>query len=169
MKIFRLNERAQIPEFATTGSACFDLKACLDLDAKIVCYNPLNKETYVPVKHINGKVGVQLYPQQRILMPTGLILDIPKGHMVKIYPRSGTALKKGLVLGNGTGIIDSDYVEELFVMLHNTSDGVAVIEDGERIAQAMLEKILTYDLAEVKTRPFRKTEREGGFGSTGTS
>jgi dUTP pyrophosphatase len=169
MKIFRLNEKAQIPEFATEGSACFDLKARLDLNAKLICYNPLNKETNVPVKIINGKVGVQLYPQQRMLVPTGLIFDIPKGHVLKLFPRSGSALKKGLVLGNGTGIIDSDYVEELFVVIHNISDAVAVIEDGERIAQAMLEKTLTYDLVEVKTRPSRKTEREGGFGSTGTS
>lgn len=167
MKVFRLNEKAELPQFATEGSACFDLKARIDIGQKIRFFNPLNKETYSQVKMMNGKVCVQLYPQQRMMIPTGLIFNIPKNHVLKIYPRSSIAFKKGLTLANGTGIIDSDYVEELFILVENKTDAVIVIEDGERIAQAMLEKTLTYDLVEVKTRPSQKTDRDGGIGSTG--
>lgn len=169
MKIFRVNKRAELPKFATSGSACFDLRACFELDTRISYYNAVNKESFTPVRIINGKTCVQIYPQQRALIPTGLIFDIPYQHVLKIYPRSGTSLKKGLILGNGTGIIDSDYVEETFVILHNTSDAVAVIEDGERIAQAILEQTLVYNIEETEERPSQKTERNGGFGSTGTS
>lgn len=168
MKVFRLNENAKIPEFATEGSACFDIRACLKGIDNVRFYNPLNKETFTPVRTLGGKLGVQLYPGQRMMVPTGLIFNIPKGSVIKIYPRSGTALKKGLVLANMTGIIDSDYVEETFILLQNTSDSVVFIEDGERIAQGMLEKTSSYDLKEVQTRPSRKTDRDGGMGSTGT-
>lgn len=164
-----MNENVQLPEFATEGSACFDIRAFLQEGGRIRLYNPLNKETLTPVKRQGGKLGVQIYPGQRMMIPTGLIFNIPKGSVLKIYPRSGTALKKGLILVNQTGIIDSDYVEETFILLHNMTDGVQFIENGERIAQGMMEKLSSYELKETKTRPSRKTDRDGGMGSTGTN
>jgi dUTP pyrophosphatase len=169
MNVYRMNPRAELPRFQTAGSACFDLKALLEVGQTVVCYNPLNKETRVPVKNISGKPSIQLYPQHRALIPTGLIFDIPEGHVVRVYPRSGNSLKRGLQLANSTGIVDSDYVEEIFVILQNTSEAVVVVEDGERISQAMLEQVLSYELTEVTERPSQKTERNGGFGSTGAS
>jgi dUTP pyrophosphatase len=169
MKAFRLNKKAELPKFSTTGSACFDIKACFDNNNKITYYNALNKESVSHARVISNKICVQLYPMQKMLIPTGLIFDIPEGHVLKIYPRSGSSLKKSLVLANGTGIIDSDYVEETYVILQNTSDAVVIVEDGERIAQAMLEKTLVYTIEEVEERPSQKTERNGGFGSTGIS
>ena len=167
MKIFRDNARAEMPSFATSGSACFDLKACMDLNLKVKLFNPLNKETEVIVKNILGKPAIQIHPMFRALVPTGLIFDIPKGHVLKIYPRSGLALKSGLVLGNGTGIIDSDYVDPTFVILHNVSESIAIVSDGDRIAQGMLEKVLSYAMEETTEKPKQKTDRNGGFGSTG--
>jgi len=169
MKIYRDNELATIPEFATEGSACFDLRACFTEGDKIRAYNPHNKEMNLPVKMISGNVGVQLHAAFRTLIPTGLIFDIPKNHEMKIYVRSGLALKYGITLANNVAVIDSDYVEPTYVMLYNASDTPIYIHHGDRIAQAQLIPLKSYSLTERKTRPEQKTDRVGGLGSTGAS
>lgn len=169
MKIFKNNPEADIPTFATSGSAAFDLKACLTEGAAIRAFNPHNKEMNLPVRRAtNGLMMVQIQPQFRTLVPTGLILDIPAKHVVKLYIRSSMALKYGLGLANDVGIIDSDYVDPLFVMLYNMCDTPINIYHGDRIAQGILEKTLTYELSERATKPELKTDRDGGMGSTGT-
>lgn len=70
-------------------------------------------------------------------------------------------------MANGVGIIDSDYVEESFIMLENISDSMAMITHGERVAQCLIEKTLVLKLDEVTEKPGQKTDRDGGFGSTG--
>lgn len=168
MKIFKSNVNAIIPEFATEGSACFDLRACFDENVKVKAYNPHNREMFFPVKtSSNGKLSIQLQPQFRTLVPTGLIFDIPKNHVMKIYIRSSMALKNGLCLANNTAIIDSDYVDPTYVMLYNMTDTPIMVYEGDRIAQAMLEKTLTYKLEETSEKPTQKTDRDGGMGSTG--
>jgi len=169
MEIFRVSENAEIPAFATKGSACFDLKACLDSDAKVKAYNPHNKETYVPVKQSNGGLSIQVPPSFRALIPTGLIFDISTGYELKVHIRSSMAFKYGIVLANSTGVIDSDYVDPTYVMVYNISDTPVTIYHGDRIAQAQLVKLEEYDLTETKTRPAKKTDRDGGIGSTGTN
>lgn len=168
MKIFKANENAEIPEFATEGSACFDLRVCLDANTRIKAFNPHNRESLFPVKKdSSGKLFTQVQPAFRTLVPTGLIFDIPKGHVLKMYIRSSMALKYGLSLANDTGIIDSDYVEPTYVMLYNMGDTPITLYHGDRIAQAMLEKTIQYTLVERKSAPDRKTDRDGGMGSTG--
>jgi dUTP pyrophosphatase len=169
MEIFRVSENAEIPAFATQGSACFDLKACFDADGKIKAYNPHNKETYVPVKQSNGGLSIQVPPSFRALIPTGLIFDISTGYELKVHIRSSMAFKYGIVLANSTGVIDSDYVDPTYVMVYNISDTPVTIYHGDRIAQAQLVKLEEYDLTETKTRPAKKTDRDGGIGSTGTN
>jgi dUTP pyrophosphatase len=170
MKIYRYDERAEIPEFATEGSACFDLKACFKVGEKVIAYNPQNKKVELPVKMLGGSTAaaVQVHPMYRVLVPTGLIFDIPKNHVMKIYIRSSMALKNGINLANGTAIIDSDYVDPTYILVQNFSDILLNIFDGERIAQAQLSKLDTYTLTERKTRPEQKTDRVGGMGSTGS-
>lgn len=168
MKIFREKEEAILPEFATSGSACFDLRSCFDESDRIVAYNPHNKEMKLPVKVQGDKKYIQLHASFRTLVPTGLIFDIPKNHVLKVFIRSGIALKHGLLLANSTAIIDSDYVDPTYVMLYNATDTPYTLYSGERIAQAMLQKLETYTLVERKTPPSQKTERTGGLGSTGT-
>jgi len=167
MKIFKQRESAVIPEFATEGSACFDLRACFEDGMRIKTYNPHNKMIEIPVKMGANGLQLQLQPQFRTLIPTGLIFNIPNNHVMKCYPRSGMAVKYGVTLANSVGIIDSDYVEEVFITLFNTNDTPITVYNGDRLGQAMLEKTLTYTLEEAKRRPSQKTEREGGFGSTG--
>jgi dUTP pyrophosphatase len=170
MKIFRLNDAAELPAFATEGSACFDLKVCITAETRLKTYSPHNKEIMVPAKPgSDGRVQTTLHPQFRTLIPTGLIFDIPKNHVLKVHPRSGMAVKYGIGLANSTGIIDSDYVEELFVPVYNMSDTPITIYHGDRIAQALLEETKQYVLVERKSRPEQKTERDGGIGSTGTN
>jgi dUTP pyrophosphatase len=140
LKIYRLNEHAVLPKFATKQSACFDISASEDCSI-------IAKHSYA--------------------VSTGLILDIPKGYSVRIHPRSGLAYKKGITLLNCEGIIDSDYTDELKVILHNTSNVDFVINKGDRIAQGELVKSLDYTIDECYTKPTQKTDRVGGFGSTG--
>lgn len=101
------------------------------------------------------------------MFATGLSFEIPEGHVMMLYSRSGHGFKHGLRLVNGTGVIDSDYRGELMVKLHNDGVRSALIESGERIAQAM---IVPVEQAEfVFADSLSDTERgTGGLGSTGT-
>jgi dUTP pyrophosphatase len=112
--------------------------------------------------------SITLMPGDRVMVPTGLILDIPDGYSVRVHARSGLSLKQGLILVNSEGVIDSDYVEELFVLLTNVSENAQVIKNGDRIAQAELVKKEEYALWEIFEAPAKKTDRDGGMGSTGT-
>jgi dUTP pyrophosphatase len=167
MRIYRNNELAQLPEFATEGSACFDLRACLETGKTVTAYNPHNRTMELPVKLINGKPAISLQPSFRTLIPTGLIFDIPKNHVLNFYIRSSMALKYGLMMANGVAVIDSDYVDPAFVLIFNASDTPFTLYHGDRIAQAELREIKSYNLTERKTPPSQKTDREGGMGSTG--
>lgn len=163
MNIFKTRTTAVIPSYATTGSACFDIQACLTEGERIKAYDAWNKETQVAVK--NGKIVIQ--PMQRVLIPTGLIFDIPVNHVMEMFIRSSVATKKGLTLVNSTGIIDSDYVDETHIIVHNISDSLVHVHAGDRLAQCRLAKVKQTELKEVTTAPGQKTDREGGIGSTG--
>lgn len=168
MNVFKVNEHAEIPQFATKGSACFDVRACLQNGQYLKSYNNWNKEQKILVKGVGGASNAfQLPPGIRCLVPTGLIFDIPWKHVLKLYIRSSVALKKGLILSNGTGIIDCDYVNECFMMVSNVTDSLVTIEHGERLAQAMLEETISYDISPTEKQPIQKTDRIGGLGSTG--
>lgn len=168
MKVFKHHATAEIPSFATEGSACFDLKVSLLEDTRVRSFNPHQREMEIPVKMAsNGKLSVQLQPQFRTLIPTGLIFDIPEKQVLKLFIRSSMALKNGLFMANGTAIIDSDYVDPVYMMIYNASDTPVVVYDGDRLAQGMLQKLLNYSLSETTTKPSPKSDRTGGLGSTG--
>jgi dUTP pyrophosphatase len=170
MKVYRENELSEIPNFMTEGSACFDVKACLESGKSIVAYNPHNKTMELPIrKSLDGRGFVSLQAGFRFLIPTGLIFDIPKNHVLNLYIRSSIALKYGLMLANGVAVIDSDFVDPTYLLVINTSDTPYTLYHGDRIAQGELREIKTYTLTERKTPPSKKTDREGGIGSTGTN
>ena len=169
LKIYRAKEYSELPTFATAGSACFDVKAAFISGQRIKSYNPWNKQVDLVAKTIGGKTAFQIPPESRVLVPTGLIFDVPQDYVLKMYVRSSVALKKGLVLVNGTSIIDSDYVEESYILLHNISDSLVTIVNGERLAQCALERLLDYSISEIEEPPGQKTDRTGGLGSTGTN
>lgn len=130
-----------MPAYATAGSSGMDLRAFIP--------SPLT-----------------LAAMERILVPTGLFLEIPEGYEAQIRPRSGLAIKQGITCLNTPGTIDADYRGEIKVILINLSSEPQVIENGDRIAQMIFQKI---EQAEwVETEQLSETQRStGGFGHTG--
>jgi dUTP pyrophosphatase len=109
---------------------------------------------------------IELKPGQRAAVPTGLALAIPPGCEVQVRPRSGLALKHGIILPNSPGTIDSDYRGELKVIMMNLGERPFMVKAGDRIAQLVVGKICDADWVEVED--LEETERSGGgFGSTG--
>ena len=110
---------------------------------------------------------VTIEPGKRALIPTGLAIALPPGHELQIRPRSGLALRNGILLPNSPGTIDEDYRGELQVIVLNAGDAPFIIERGTRIAQAVLAPVLRARWHEVAS--LDDTGRgSGGFGSTGT-
>ncbi|GAB6064956.1 dUTP diphosphatase [Aquifex pyrophilus] len=144
LKVKRLPhaEDLPLPSYATPHSSGLDLRAAID-------------------------EPIRIKPLERVVIPTGLILEIPEGYEGQVRPRSGLALKKGLTVLNAPGTIDADYRGEVKVILINLGNEEVVIERGERIAQLVIAPIQRVKVIEVEE--VSRTERgEGGFGSTGT-
>ena len=111
---------------------------------------------------------VRLKPLERILIPTGLYIELPPGYEAQIRPRSGMAFKYGITVLNSPGTIDADYRGEVKVLLVNLSDTEVEIEDGMRIAQMIISQHETIDWKEVDS--LSETKRgTGGYGHTGTN
>ena len=111
--------------------------------------------------------SVVIPPGGRMLVPTGLRIAIPAGYELQVRPRSGLALKNGVVLPNSPGTIDEDYRGEVGVIVLNAGDAPFTVERGMRIAQAVVAPVVRAAWREVAELP--ETARgSGGFGSTGT-
>jgi len=162
--IFKLHPTATTPAFATANSACVDVFAFIK-GKEISVYDRHNNKSIF--KTDENTVSVRIGPRERILVPTGIILDIPKHFSVRMHPRSGLAIKKGLSLVNCEGVIDSDYVEELMIPLINTSNISYDIGHQERVVQIELVRAEYFVFNDILERPIKKTDRSGGFGSTG--
>ncbi|MEI7660602.1 MAG: dUTP diphosphatase [Bacteroidota bacterium] len=143
MKIRIVNHsKHPLPAYETHAAAGMDLRASLE-------------------------APVVLKPLERMLVPTGLFIEIPAGYEAQIRPRSGLALKRGITLLNTPGTIDADYRGEIKIILVNLSNDEVEIADGERIAQMIIAAHEQADWVEVEE--LQATERgTGGFGHTGT-
>ena len=119
------------------------------------------------LRAVCGDEGVTLQPMGRAVIPTGIAVELPGPEYVAlVFARSGLAVKNGLTLSNGVGVIDSDYRGEISVGLVNLSDKPYTVQNGERIAQLAVMPVALPDMLEVET--LTDTERgTGGFGSTG--
>ena len=171
LKFYRLNEQAILPTFATKQSACFDLYANLINGEEVQYYQAI--ATKVLPRKVSFDINtnrsfIPINNEERMLIPLGLIADIPEGFSVRLHSRSGMAFKQGVYLTNCEGIIDSDYVDPMFAMITNMSNVPVKIYDGDRICQGELVRCEKYTLDESDEAPTQKTDREGGFGSTGT-
>jgi dUTP pyrophosphatase len=173
IQLFKLAEEVPTPAYGTTMAACFDLSFQPTGRFSIQGYDEWNR----PVDRMTYSDTVDIYPGDRLLVPTGLIMKIRALHMeedyllsnysIRLHARSGMSLKKGLVLANAEGVIDVDYQKEIFVMLTNISQIPVSIEKGERIAQAEVVQQCGAYFELVKDQPVGYSERDGGFGSTG--
>lgn len=132
-----------LPQYETIGSAGMDVRA-------------------------NIEESITLKPLERVLVKTGLFVEIPLGYEIQVRPRSGLAFKRGITVLNSPGTIDADYRGEIGVLLVNLSSEPFVVEDGERVAQLVLAAHGQAQWQEVNT--LEESDRgQGGFGSTGTN
>lgn len=137
---------------------------------------PHNQDLPLPAYATEGAAGMDLLaavaepvtiaPGQRMLIPTGLAIALPPGYELQIRPRSGLALKNGIVLPNSPGTIDEDYRGEIGVIVLNTGADPFVVARGTRIAQAVLAPVVRAAWDEVGDLD-ATARNEGGFGSTG--
>jgi dUTP pyrophosphatase len=130
-----------LPEYATEGASGMDIRAFIN-------------------------EPIELKPLQRVLVSTGLFLELLQGYEAQIRPRSGLAIKQGITVLNTPGTIDADYRGEIKVILINLSNENATINNGDRIAQMVVQKVEIIVLRQVDV--INETDRgAGGFGHTG--
>lgn len=143
LKLAHFDEALSLPTYQTAQAAGADVHACLGVGESIV-----------------------IRPGERILVPTGLAMEIPMGYEIQVRPRSGLSFKTGLMVVNSPGTIDADYRGEVKVILGNLGAKDEVVAHGDRIAQLVLAPMLQANF--VVTANINETERgAGGFGSTG--
>jgi dUTP pyrophosphatase len=142
MEIRIINKsKHELPKYETPFSAGMDVKANIEKD-------------------------IILKPLERILIPTGLYIQLPNGYEAQIRPRSGLALKKGISVLNTPGTIDADYRGEIGIIVINLSDEEVVIKDGERVCQMIINQYEHITWKEVNMLA-DSSRGEGGFGHTG--
>ena len=140
----RLGDSIELPHYATPGSAGLDMRACID-------------------------EPITVSPGETVLVPTGLAMHIDDaGIAAVLLPRSGLGHKHGLVLGNLTGLIDSDYQGQVFISCWNRGSKSYEVQPGERIAQMVFVPVeqVRFDIVD----EFEDSDRgAGGFGHSGTA
>jgi dUTP pyrophosphatase len=140
VRITRLNPSVPLPVYGTAGAAAFDLAAAEDLE--------------VPAGAIR-------------LVRTGLVIHVPDGYFLAIIARSSTPVKRGLILANSVGVIDSDYcgpTDEIKIQLLNVTDTAVAVRSGDRLAQGIL---LPAPRVEWEETEVAAGQSRGGFGTTG--
>ena len=140
VRIRRLNESVELPAYATDGSAAFDLAASAD---------------------------ITIAPGEVRLVPTGLVIEVPEGMFLAVFARSSTPLKRGLMIANGVGVVDSDYcgpADEVKIPTLNFTSHPVHVARGDRIAQGILlpsPRVVWEEVGELRAGS------RGGFGATG--
>lgn len=140
VKIKRLDKSIELPKYHTKESAGFDIASSIDV--------------VVP-------------PGGAVKIPTGLVIASPSGHFLLIASRSSLALKKGLNMANGIGVIDPDYAgpnDQIHIIVHNFTDKPVEVQKGERLAQGIF---LPINQAQWEEVDVIRTSDRGGIGSTG--
>ena len=141
LKIKKLAHNKNIPQYQSCGASGMDLCAAIE-------------------------APIELKPLERVLIPTGLKIELEHGYEAQIRPRSGLSIKHGITLINCVGTIDEDYRGEVCVPIVNLSNEVYVIQPQERIAQMVIAKVEQAQI-EVVIELTETARGEGGFGSTG--
>lgn len=139
--ITRLSSSVALPSYATSGAAGFDLAASVEMT---------------------------IQPGEVALVPTGLVIETPRGHFLGIFARSSTPLKRGLMVANGVGIVDADYcgpADEIKIEVLNFTGAPVVVRPGDRLAQGVILPFVRAEWQDGVVPSARATR--GGFGSTG--
>ncbi|MEE2670363.1 MAG: dUTP diphosphatase [Bdellovibrionota bacterium] len=142
-KLAHFDETFALPSYETEQAAGADIRACLESKDQMI----------IP-------------PGKRLLVPTGLAFEIPRGFEVQVRPRSGLSLKTNLLVVNSPGTIDADYRGEVKIILGNFGDSEEIINHGDRVAQLVIAPVIQASFSEATD--LSETQRgAGGFGSTG--
>ena len=139
-RITRLDPAVSLPAYQTAGAAGFDLASSVDMTVE---------------------------PGAVVLVPTGLVIEVPAGHFLGIFARSSTPLKRGLMVANGVGIVDSDYcgaTDEIRIEVFNFTTAPVRIQRGDRLAQGV---VLPYSKVTWREENSASRPARGGFGATG--
>jgi dUTP pyrophosphatase len=140
VRVRRLREDVRLPEYGTDGAAGFDLAA---------------------------SAALTIEPGEVTLVPTGLVIEVPPGYFLAVFARSSTPLKRGLMVANGVGVVDSDYcgpTDEIRVPVDNITQSRVTVQAGDRLAQGIF--LAAPRVAWDEATELRADAR-GGFGSTG--
>lgn len=140
VQIARITETVPLPAYQTPGAAGFDLASSVEMT---------------------------IAPGEVTLVPTGLVIAVPRGHFLGVFARSSTPLKRGLMVANGVGIVDEDYSgphDEIKVEVYNFTSAPVTVRPGDRLAQGV---IMPFVRAEWDERDAPAGKTRGGFGSTG--
>ena len=147
----------ELPKYAHKGDAGFDLRANVE---------EIKNDNYLFNAIKFNATTIILNPGGRVLIPTGLYMAIPEGYELQIRPRSGLALKYGITVVNTPGTIDAVYRGNIGVILKNDGVEPFIIEQGDRIAQGVLNKVEEANLIEVDS--LDETDRsDSGYGKSG--
>jgi|SRR5713101_1711827 len=140
VRVHRLDPSVALPKYETPGAAGFDLAASVDMSVA---------------------------PGEVALVPTGLVIEVPSGHFLGVFARSSTPLRRGLMVANGVGVVDSDYCgpeDEIKIEVLNFTAAPVSIRRGDRLAQGIIVPFVRAEWQE-GSGPARQTR--GGFGTTG--
>lgn len=147
----------ELPKYAHKGDAGFDLRANVE---------EIKNDNYLFNAIKFNATTIILNPGGRVLIPTGLYMAIPEGYELQIRPRSGLALKYGITVVNTPGTIDATYRGNIGVILKNDGTEPFIIEQGDRIAQGVLNKVEEANL--IETDSLDETDRnDSGYGKSG--
>jgi dUTP pyrophosphatase len=139
VRITRVDPGVALPAYETSGAAGFDLASSVDMTVE---------------------------PGQVVLVPTGLVIEVPAGHLLGVFARSSTPLKRGLMVANGVGVVDSDYcgpADEIKIEVVNFTAKPVAVRRGDRLAQGV---ILPFVRAEWQEEQQIHRPTRGGFGAT---
>lgn len=176
-KYIRMNPLARTPIRSTPGSAGYDMSVCMEVDPELE-NSPFSSIEMNQISIFDGSVylqkngyikcsgGIILMPGKTVKVHTGIKMEIPKGYCGLLMNRSSLANNSRLTLCDNVGLIDSDYRGEITLKLHNGSDSIRFIMNGERVCQMVFIKYgaLTFNEASHLSETSRG---EGGYGSTG--
>lgn len=162
IKVPVVNESCnELPKYATTGAAGFDFRADVSKVKEKFTWNCV-----LGYKEDGTISKVIVCPGGRALIPTGLHMSIPEGYMLAVVTRSGLGLKNGVTMANSYGVIDSDYVGDVGLIVQNNGFEPFTVVTGDRVGQGLLYKVEQAEFELVDK--LAETERgEGGFGHSG--
>lgn len=170
LRYYKTHPDVPDPLYGSLYSACFDLHAWIPGGSSVSVYQG-ETERSVNVIYDADDASIPpfllLFPGDRALVPMGLIFDIDVGYSLRLHSRSGLSLRRGLVLANSEGIVDADYVKPVYAIFTNTSGVNVKIHHNERCVQGEIVSCQHLRMEELSEPPAPKSERDGGFGSTG--